>query len=387
MLQVHRANNSTNQDTVPEFRSPFEPLANGVAFVRRHLSMMFVTCSATIVLAILYLIVAVPTFTATAQLIMDSKAAPGDTSSVSTIVESQIAIIRSEGIARVVVQKLGLTKDPEFSGQGLTRRLKNAASRLLGWRKPDTEYTMMRYATDSLARKLSVRRVGSTYIVETAFDSSDPERAAQILSAIVDTYIMGQMDARYRSALQNERWMSERSNELSNQAAAAKQAVADYEKTVNSQDAADAGTPQPHSTSAQAELRELQAAADTATRTYDNFVRVQRYAQRYMEAMQQQALQASPAFEARLLTDVSRPLAATTPKAGIVLGVSAIGGLILGIALGMLRDLSDRGSATAGRFDWRALVSSAMLQDSKPQFDGSSKIEKHLSTREPASDR
>lgn len=358
MLQIHRTDSSANQDTVEEFRSPFTPLAEGVAFIRRHLSKMFLTCSAALVIAVLYLIVAVPTFTATAQLIIDSKAAPGDASSVSTIVESQIAIIRSEGIARTVVQKLSLANDPEFADQGLLRRLKRAASRLLGWRKPETQYSLMRYATESLARKLSAKRIGSTYIVETTVDSSDPERAAQILSAVVDTYIMGQMDARYRSALQTERWVRERSNELSSQASAARQAVADYEKNekANSPGAADAGTPQSHSTNSQAELRELEAAADVAARTYDNFLRAQRYAQRYAEAMQQQALQASPTFEARLLTDVSRPLAATTPKAGLVLVVSAIGGLLLGIALGMLRDLSDSGSAPAGRFEWRAVI-------------------------------
>ena len=148
------------------------------------------------------------------------------------------------------------------------------------------------------------------------------------------------MDAKYKSALQSEKWVKERTNELSGQASAAKTAVADKKNEIaNLPGVTDAGTSASQSTAKmQAELRELEAAAEVATRTYDNFVRTQRY----MEVVQHQA---SPALEARLLTEVSRPLTASTPKAGIVLGVSTIGGLLLGIALGMLRDLSDRGSA------------------------------------------
>jgi uncharacterized protein involved in exopolysaccharide biosynthesis len=270
---------------------------------------------------------------------------------VSTIVESQIAIIRSESVARTVIQKLDLANDPEFASQGFLRRTKRAVSRMLGWSKPETEYSLMRYATDSIARNLSVKRAGSTYIVDLAYDSGDPDRAAQILNAVVESYTSSQMDAKYKSALQSEKWVKERTNELSSQASAAKKAVADYYKTheiTTPPGATDAGTSASQSTATkQAELRQLEAAAEVATRTYDNFVRTQRY----MEVAQHHV---SPAFEARLLTEVSRPLTASTPKAGIVLGVLTIGGLLLGIALGMLRDLSDRGSAPAARSGWRA---------------------------------
>ena len=192
MLQIYKPDSSANQDITPsEARSPFEPLGEGVAFIRRHLSLMLLTCSVMLVIAVLYLIAAAPTFTANAQLIINSKAAPGDPASVSTIVESQIAIIRSESVARTVIQKLDLANDPEFASQGFSRRMKRAVSRMLGWSKAETEYSLMRYATDSMARNLSVKRAGSTYIVELAYDSGDPERAAQILNAVVELIHLG----------------------------------------------------------------------------------------------------------------------------------------------------------------------------------------------------
>ena len=67
--------------------------------------------------------------------------------------------------------------------------------------------------------------------------------------------------------------------------------------------------------------------------------------------MQQQSL---PVFDAQLLTEASRPLRASSPKVGIVLVISTVGGALLGIAVGMLRDLLDLGIRTRGQV-WREL--------------------------------
>ena len=392
MLQTYRRDNSASQDTSanqdtsinqntmpPEFRSPVETLAEGIAFIRRRRTIISLTCLVTLVLAFLYLVAAAPIFTASAQLVIDSKAASGDTASASTIVESQIAIIRSEGVARAVIGKLGLAEDPEFTAQGMVRRVARSISRLLGWRKAETDSSVMRYAIESFERKLSVKRVGLTYIVDITFDSGDPERAAQILNSVAETYIMAQMDAKYRSSSQSEKWFKDRTNELSNQASAAKKAVAQfYDKTriADSSGTVDAGrSPSQLTPSMENEARELENAAESAARTYDNFVRVQRY----MEAVQQQSL---PVFEAHLLTEVSRPLTASSPKVGIVLGMSGVGGVLMGIAFGLLRDRSDRRIASAKRSADSAAVPGIKASASKPQFDGSSEIEKHRAHKE-----
>lgn len=345
MLQINRTSDWLNPGNMPpEFPSSPGTLADAIAFVRRRLTTIFLTFVAALAVAVVYLIAVAPTFTADAELIIDSKAAPVDSASVSTIVESQIAIIKSEGIARAVIGKLDLAEDPEFAGQGLVRAMVRSTSRLLGWSRPGAEPAAMRYALETFKRKLSVKRVGLTYIVEVTFDASDPERAAQILSTVAETYLMAQMNAKYRSALQSEKWVKDRMNELQLQASAARKAVADYRKSgddvAGATDAAALGASRPVAKS-QDELRELEVSADAAARTYDNFVR----ALRYMEAQQQ----SSPVLEARLLNEVSSPPIASWPKVGIVLGMSIAGGVLLGIALGMLRDLLDRESTPAGK--------------------------------------
>lgn len=338
--------NTRYQDTPPpDSRFPIISLVDVLDFARRRLSIILLTCLVTPVIALVYLITAVPTFTAKADLVVVSKASPPEAASLSTIVESQIEIIKSESIARVVIEKLDLANDPEFVGHG-GRSMIRSISRLLGLSKPELEVSAAQQAVEAFERKLSAKRVGLTYIVNLTFDSTDPRRAAQILNTVAETFIVAQMDAKYKSDLRNEKWVKDRTNELSTQASASQKALANYRKNRNDEaDAVVAAPPQSQlAAKKQGELRELEVAAESAARTYDNFLRMLRY----MEAQQL----SSPVLEAHLLGEASRPLRASSPKARIVLGMSVVGGLLLGVAIGLLRDLFDRGIAINGRF-WR----------------------------------
>lgn len=315
MLQ-NTTNDWVNRDNLPsaEFRpAPAVSLVEVVAFVRRRLSVILLTCLATLGIAIIYLITAVPQFTANAELIINSRTNAWDTAAVATIVESQIEIIKSESIASAVIEKLDLAEDPEFAtGQG-----GGMISRLLGWSRPEAKGSTARYAVESFERKLSAKRVGSTYLVELTFASRDPDRAAQILNAVAEKYISHQMS---NAGLQDDAWVKDRLNELSTQASAAQKALEDYSR--NGKDTTDS-----HAT-----IDRLAAAAETSKGAYDNF----RHVLRRMEATRQQS---SPVFEASLLTGASPPLRASWPKARIVLGTAIVVGALLGIAIGIVRDL------------------------------------------------
>jgi uncharacterized protein involved in exopolysaccharide biosynthesis len=329
MLQINSTDNWVNRDYMPppEFRptpvvSLVEVIAFTIAFIRRRLWIILLTCLATLGIAILYLITVVPTFTAKAELIVDSKSS-GDAAAVSTIVESHIGLIKSESIASAVIEKLGLAQDPEFAtGQG-----SGMISRLLGWSKPGAKGSTARYAVESFEHKLSAKRIGSTYLVELTFESRDPDRAAQILNAVAEKYISYQMSS---ANLEDDAWVKDRLNELSTQASAAQKALEDYSR--NGKDTADSP----------ATIDRLAAAAESSKSAYDNF----RHVLRKMEATRQQS---SPVFEASLITGASPPVRASWPKARIVLGTSMVVGALLGIAIGMLRDLLDRGIRACGQ--------------------------------------
>jgi len=204
--------------------------------------------------------------------------------------------------------------------------LKTRISRLLGWSRPETEASAARYALEPFERKFSAKRVGPTYLVEITFDSKDPDRAAQIVNAVAEKYITHQMD---KASLQDDKWVKDRLIELSTQALAAQKALEEYSK--NRKEPADSA----------ATIDKLAAAAESSKNAYDNFRRVLRKT----EATQQQS---SPVFEASLVTAASPPLRASSPKPRNVLGIAIGGGLLLGIAIAMLRDLLDRGIRASG---------------------------------------
>ncbi|WP_458760136.1 polysaccharide biosynthesis tyrosine autokinase [Afipia sp. TerB] len=84
---------------------------------------------------------------------------------------------------------------------------------------------------------------------------------------------------------------------------------------------------------AQVQLKELESKSQTYRSLYENFL------QRYTESIQQQSF---PITEARVISTASRPLQRSNPKTILVLLVSCGGGLVLGLGLGLLRDLADR---------------------------------------------
>ncbi|WP_194462872.1 Wzz/FepE/Etk N-terminal domain-containing protein [Bradyrhizobium sp. CCBAU 53340] len=294
-------------------------LVEVLAFIRRHLSIISLATSATLGIAIIYLITAAPTYTAKAQLVVESRAV--DPTSVSTIVESQIKIITSESIAKAVIEKLDLAQDPEFeaSQASLLHSMTSSISRLVGWSGPETNANAARYIVESFQRKLSAKRLGPTYLVEITFDSRDPDRAAQILNTVAEKYITRQMDS---AGLRDDSWITDRLNELSNQALTAQKALEDFSR--NGKDTPDSA----------ATIDRLAAAAESSKSAYDNF----RHVLRRMEATRQQSL---PVFEASIITGASPPLRASWPKARVVLGAAIFAGALLGIAFGILRELSE----------------------------------------------
>jgi succinoglycan biosynthesis transport protein ExoP len=80
-------------------------------------------------------------------------------------------------------------------------------------------------------------------------------------------------------------------------------------------------------------LHDLEGTAQTYSALRDNFL------QRYMESIQQQSF---PITEARVITAATPPEHKSEPRTLFVLAMAGIGGIVLGLGVGRLRDLSDR---------------------------------------------
>ena len=108
------------------------PLLATFGFVRAHKAVMLTCLLVALALAGLYLFIAPNRFTATAQLLTDTKRSDSPAAQYglvdAAVVDSQVETIKSEKIAIAVINKLHLAQDPEFSESGILGRLLSAVS-------------------------------------------------------------------------------------------------------------------------------------------------------------------------------------------------------------------------------------------------------------------
>jgi len=67
-----------------------------------------------------------------------------------------------------------------------------------------------------------------------------------------------------------------------------------------------------------------------------------------MESVQQQSFSVT---EARVITKATRPFGKSAPRSGIILAVAALGGMILGVGVGFVREISDRVFRTSSQVE------------------------------------
>lgn len=218
------------------------PLPRLLAAARRQAPAVLGCIFAGFVAGIVYLLTAVPLYTAAANVMIDPRQlrlapreAPAGSDPASpdnTIIESQVEVFRSERVGLAVVGKLDLTSDPAFapsSGKGL-RAIWAAVTGLIGGtasRSANPEDAQKTISAEQLAaleelnRNLKVTRVGRTAVLEVAYTSRDPVRAAQIANEIVEAFMRDQLDARVEAARGAADWLKRDTEEVRQLAAKA----------------------------------------------------------------------------------------------------------------------------------------------------------------------
>ena len=149
--------------------------------------------------------------------------------------ESEVEVLGSESIALAVIDDLKLTNDPEFvdTRSGPIVGFLSAIFGMDEDARSLSDTQRKRIAIKVLRGNLIVRRVGLTYVLEIAYRSPDPAKAAQIANAVADAYINDQLNTRYQAARRASIWLQERIAELRNQSNVAARAVQDYKEKNN----------------------------------------------------------------------------------------------------------------------------------------------------------
>jgi capsular exopolysaccharide synthesis family protein len=183
----------------------------------------------------------------------------------STTIETELRIIQSRKIARRAIARLQLNRDPEFNpvlnGKGLIsgwlRGIGTWLSRSFGStdvqdpvikeqateaekpglldsenvREPGFEQQIKReedqVITTFLAR-LDVTPMGRSRVIRVTYESRSPETAAAAANAVVDFYIVYQLEKKFEAAKRATTWLGERVTELRAEVEAKERAIEEY---------------------------------------------------------------------------------------------------------------------------------------------------------------
>ncbi|WP_113447179.1 exopolysaccharide transport family protein [Rhizobium cremeum] len=214
-------------------------------FLKKNLLILGICSASGAVLGGLYILNSESTYMATTRLVMDPEqgrivsqdAATGTVIIEAAEIASQVEIVKSEAIAQAVIRKLGLTEDPEIlntrSWQSIVKgSLKAVADLFTGGSGEETEATseeeVMRRTMGGFLSRVSVRRVGQSYVLEIGYASSDPQKAARTANALAEAYIRNGMNDRADAAKRGAIWLESRLIEVGRKAREAALAAEEY---------------------------------------------------------------------------------------------------------------------------------------------------------------
>ncbi len=249
------------------------------AFLRRHFFILALASAAGLALGALYIAKTQPTYTSIARIVIDreqARIASQDASTGTIIIEtaeiaSEVEIVKSEAIARSVIKQLNLTEDPEIQTSSSWRSaVRGAISALLSVfdqgdegaaaaGEPDEEDIMRRTMAGFLGR-VSVRRVGQSYVLEIGYTSTNPDKAARAANAIANTYMQSSLDAKSQIIARGAQWIEDRLVEVGQQAHEAALSAEEYRNRNDIAQVGASGLDQQQLTEISSQLLSAQAA-------------------------------------------------------------------------------------------------------------------------------
>jgi polysaccharide biosynthesis transport protein len=209
-----RQQSGLRPNSLPEF----------IAFLSGARRTLLICVLLSLAAAALYIFASPRLFTAQSTLLVDSTkgqlSRPRDEASNFGVeiaeVETQLQILKSQKVALLVVDRLGLDGDPLFMGDtapNLLSRLVRGLFSPAGTSGSGSSLDKRHEAALRLADAMSVARVGASYVVSVSVTAKDPSRAAQIANAVTEAYVTDRIEARLESA-QRTNLEQERQREL-----------------------------------------------------------------------------------------------------------------------------------------------------------------------------
>jgi uncharacterized protein involved in exopolysaccharide biosynthesis/Mrp family chromosome partitioning ATPase len=343
------------------FGGEFISLADIYRFVRQCALLIAAFIAVGVLGAVLYLATTDRTFTANTRILIEPRIPQilqlqqGELNlSLDTAqVESQIAVMASEKLAKMVIDALELEKNTLFNqppSPSFAKRLKRLqvlvlsklgmggeAQEPVDLAAPDkmTEFEQSRLTMAIFCDGLDIRRVGLSYAIDISFRSIDAKIASTVANALSDAYVREQIQNKAEEAKQGGDWLERRLKELRTQMNNATQTTQqfrarhDYSVNPNEGLSKDGAT----SDEVVPTLEELETTAETYRKMYESFL------QAFTNSVSRQSY---PVADARVITPATPPIWASNPKPKLVLALGLVAGLMVGIGITYIRHTLDR---------------------------------------------
>lgn len=170
--------------------------------------------------------------------------------------QTQIRLLQSDALLDRVARRLQLASRPEFQPHELKWWQKIAAAVRLDSAPPAADpRALVRY----MARRLQVRQVGETHILEIAYDSEDAQTASEVANTIAQEFINLNLERRVQLARQTSAWLADQIHDLRANLERSENALQDYTRHTGI-----VFTAPDRDTVAEARLRQLQDALSKA---------------------------------------------------------------------------------------------------------------------------
>ena len=224
----------------PGKSSPADMFATVVGFIRRQFLVVISVLPLTLGLAAAYLYTTPRLYSAQASILINTgkvqvfkQSILGDDPVNMAMVDSLTEVLKSDSFALSIINKLRLDQDPEFVGSpGFITQAANRILHPFAGNKPKSDTDFINSALRVFEHRLTIARLGMTYVIEVGFQSTNPERAAQIANAVATAFILDQVDAKYQAIARTTAWLRDRMDELRPQVVAAEYAIM-IQKTQN----------------------------------------------------------------------------------------------------------------------------------------------------------
>lgn len=218
------------------------------AIWRRRLQLLALTAGMSLI-AFVGANLATPTYQGEARLLIEPRAsafskteqAGSETQAMldELNIASQVQVLNSADLIKMVAQQLKLTGLPEFDKS-------NSASerilRLLYLKKPDNALSPEDRVIDKFVEKLEVYQVEKSRVIGIRFTSEDPNLAAAVPNAMTAAYSLMQSDAKIDSNYEATQWLEPEIESLRKRVEEAEKKVADYRAQKDIPQSSDTGS-------------------------------------------------------------------------------------------------------------------------------------------------